>query len=53
MRFDCDFTHYNRAKLAVGTDRHHTLDFYFRYDNEVQVRNPEHVLYFGVAYSFE
>lgn len=39
--------------LQYAIDRHHTLDFYLRYDNEVQVRNPEHVLYFGVAYSFE
>lgn len=39
--------------LQYGIDRHHTLDFYLRYDNVVQVRNLEHVLYFGVAYSFE
>ena len=40
------------AGLEYSIDRHHTLDFYLRSDNEIQVKNPENVLYFGIAYSF-
>ena len=40
------------AGLEYSIDRHHTLDFYLRSDNEIQVKIPENVLYLGIAYSF-
>lgn len=41
------------AGLEYSIDKHHSLDFYLRSDNEIQVKNPENVLYVGVAYSFK
>lgn len=40
------------AGVEYSIDRHHTLDFYLRSDNEIQVKNPDNVLYLGIAYSF-
>ena len=39
--------------LEYKINKHHTLDFFLRSDNEVQVKNPENVLYVGVAYTFD
>ena len=41
------------AGLQYSINKRHTLDFYLRSDNEIQVDNPENVLYVGVAYSFK
>jgi hypothetical protein len=44
-----------RTTLGVeyNINKHHTLDFHVRSDNEVQVNNPTHILYIGVKYSFD
>lgn len=39
--------------LEYKINKHHSLDFFLRSDNEVQVKNPENVLYVGVAYTFD
>lgn len=39
--------------VQYNINKHHTLDFYLRSNNEVQVSNPEHILYLGVKYSFD
>lgn len=47
----------DQLRSVVGIEykinKHHSLDFFFRSDNEVQVKNPENVLYVGVAYTFD
>lgn len=44
-----------RTVLGVeyAINKHHTLDFYLRSDNEIQVSNPKHILYAGINYSFD
>lgn len=44
-----------RTTLGVeyNINKHHTLDFHVRSDNEVQVNNSTHILYIGVKYSFD
>ncbi len=39
--------------LEYSINKRHALDFFVRSDNEIQVKNPENVLYLGVAYSFK
>ncbi len=39
--------------VQYGINRHHTLDVYFRSDNEIQVSNPANVLYVGISYTFD
>ena len=39
--------------LQYNISKRHALDFFVRSDNEIQVENPENVLYLGVAYSFK
>lgn len=47
----------DQLRSVVGIEykinKHHSLDFFLRSDNEVQVKNPENVLYVGVAYTFD
>jgi len=38
--------------LQYDINKHHSLDFYLRSDNEIQVKNPENVFYMGITYSF-
>lgn len=38
--------------VEYSVDKRNTLDFYLRSDNEIQVKNPENILYLGVAYKF-
>lgn len=44
-----------RTVVGVEYDvkKHHTLDFFLRMDNEVQVNNPNNVLYLGVTYKYQ
>lgn len=39
--------------LEYSINKRHSLDFFVHSDNEIQVKNPENVLYFGIAYSFK
>ena len=39
--------------VQYSINKRHTLDFYLRSNNEVQVSNPEHKLYLGIKYSFD
>ena len=39
--------------VEYSINKHHTLDFYLRSDNEIQVKNPDNVLYIGVGYKFD
>ena len=39
--------------LEYSINKHHTLDFYLRSDNEIQVKNPDNVLSIGVGYKFD
>lgn len=34
-------------------NKHNSLDFFLRADNEIQVKKPENVFYIGVAYNFK
>lgn len=47
----------DELRTTVGVEyqvrKHHTLDFFLRSSNEVQVSNPANVLYLGVKYSFD
>ncbi len=44
-----------RTELGVeyAINKRHTLDFYLRSQNEVQVSNPRHIIYIGVNYGFK
>lgn len=46
----------DEVRAIVGVDykvrKGHTLSFFLRSDNEVQVKNPEHALYLGIGYKF-
>lgn len=39
--------------LEYSINKRHSLDFFVRSDNEIQVNNPENVLYLGISYSFK
>ena len=39
--------------VQYSINKRHTLDFYLRSNNEVQVSNPDHKLYLGIKYSFD
>ena len=39
--------------VEYAIDKHNTLDFFIRSQNEVQVSNPRHILYIGVNYGFK
>lgn len=39
--------------VEYSINKHHVLDFYLRSDNEIQVKNPENVLYIGIGYKFD
>ena len=39
--------------VEYSINKHHTLDFYLRSDNEIQVKNPDNVLSIGVGYKFD
>ena len=39
--------------LQYNINKRHALDFFVRCDNEIQVKNPENVLYLGISYSFK
>ena len=46
----------DEVRAIVGVDykirKGHTLSFFLRSDNEVQVKNPEYTLYLGIGYKF-
>lgn len=46
----------DQLRTIVGVkydiNKRHSLDFFVRSDNEIQVKNPENVLFFGIVYSF-
>ncbi len=41
------------AGVVYEINKHHALDFFLRFDHEVQVRNPEQTLSVGVSYSID
>lgn len=41
------------AGVVYEINKHHVLDFFLRFDHEVQVRNPEQTLSVGVSYSID
>ena len=47
----------DNLRTTVGVqykiNKHHSLDFYIRSNNEVQVSNPKHILYWGLKYNFD
>jgi len=47
----------DEVRAIVGVDykvrKGHTLSFFLRSDNEVQVKNPKYTVYLGVSYKFE
>ena len=46
----------DEVRAIVGVDykvrKDHTLSFFLRSDNEVQVKNPEYAVYLGIGYKF-
>jgi len=41
------------AGVVYDINKHHSLDFHIRFDHDVQVSNPERILYFGIVYGID
>lgn len=41
------------AGIVYDINKHHALNFFLRFDHEVQVRNPERFLSVGIVYSID
>ncbi len=41
------------AGVVYDINKHHSLDFFLRFDHEVQVKNPDQTLSIGVAYNID
>ena len=41
------------AGVVYDINKHHSLDFFLRFDHEVQVKNPDQTLSIGVTYAID
>lgn len=41
------------AGVVYDINKHHSLDFFLRFDHEIQVRNPERFLCVGISYAID